>query len=129
MDNAKHGAQSAGQVRRLKVPVFDDERGRVVPIEHAHPDLPFVPARTFVICDVPPGKSRAEHTLTCDQLLVAASGSVKVIARTGGREASHALDTPGAALFIPEGTWIALRDFSPGAVLVVFAAKPYRRRD
>jgi UDP-2-acetamido-3-amino-2,3-dideoxy-glucuronate N-acetyltransferase len=113
----------------MSLRVFDDERGRVLPVEHLSPQLPFVPVRTFVICNVPAGKSRAEHTLTCDQVLVAATGSVNVIVKVDGGETRHVLDTPGAALHIPEGAWIALNQFSRDAVLIVLAAKPYQPRN
>ena len=114
--------------RRLHFPAFDDERGRVVPVEHAQSDLPFAPQRTFVICNVPPGQERAAHVTTCDEALVLASGSVDVIAREDSGETRHPLEAPGAALYVPEGAWIALRDFAPGTVVLVLAAKPYGRK-
>jgi hypothetical protein len=114
--------------RRLTFPAFDDDRGRVVPVEHEGPGLPFAPQRTFVICNVPPGKARAAHAVTCDEALVLVSGSVSVIEREDGRETRHPLEAPGAALYVPEGAWIVLREFAPGTVLLVLAAKPYGRR-
>jgi hypothetical protein len=113
--------------RRLTIPVFDDERGRVVPVEHAAAGLPFVPRRSFVICNVPRGQRRAEHVMTCDEVLVLVSGSLAVVVREDGRETRYALDAPGAALHVPEGLWVGLRDFARGTVLLVLAAQPYGR--
>jgi len=113
--------------RRLNLPVFDDERGRVVPVEHTGSGLPFVPMRSFVICGVPRGKRRAEHVMTCDEVLVLVHGSVAVIVREDGRETRYPLDAPGAALHVAEGLWVGLREFARGTVLLVLAAKPYGR--
>ena len=109
--------------RRLTIPVFDDERGRVVPVEHGGRELPFVPARSFVICGVPRGQRRAEHVMTCDEVLILVSGSVAVIVRHDGRETRYVLDRPGAALHVAEGLWVGLREFARGTVLLVLAAK------
>jgi UDP-2-acetamido-3-amino-2,3-dideoxy-glucuronate N-acetyltransferase len=111
--------------RRLRLPAFDDERGRVVPVEHASRDLPFVPARSFVICNVPHGKRRAEHVVSCDEVLVLVSGSVAVIVKEDGREIRYLLDAPGAALHVAAGMWVGLREFARDTVLLVLAAKPY----
>jgi mannose-6-phosphate isomerase-like protein (cupin superfamily) len=114
--------------KRLKFAAFDDERGRVVPIEHAHPDLPFTPVRSFVICNVPQGRSRAGHRTTCDEVLTLVSGSLTVEVKEGEGVERHPLAAPGESLHVREGTWIALRDFAQGTVVLVLAAKPYGRR-
>ena len=114
--------------RRLAFPFFDDDRGRVLPVEHAGSALPFAPRRTFVICNVPRGKERAAHAMTCDEVLVLVSGSVSVVVREDGGETRHPLAAPGEALYVPEGAWIALQDFAPGTVLLVLAEKPYGRK-
>jgi hypothetical protein len=116
------------KTRRLKFAAFDDERGRVMPVEHAHPDLPFTPVRSFVICNVPQGRTRAGHITTCDELLTLVNGSLTVEVKEGGGAERHTLAAPGESLHVREGAWIALRDFAEGTVVLVLAAKPYGRR-
>jgi UDP-2-acetamido-3-amino-2,3-dideoxy-glucuronate N-acetyltransferase len=115
-------------MRRLHFPVFADARGRLIPVEHLNPHLPFVPVRTFVISDVPAGRARAGHTLRCDEVLIAVRGSLVVRVRTARAARNSRLRRPGEALYLRKGTWISLRNFSADAVLLVLASEPYRKR-
>lgn len=115
-------------VRRLVFDAFVDDRGCLIPIEHANPELLFVPVRSFVISGVPAGQNRANHTLTCHQILILICGRVNVIVRNGATETRYPLERPGEAVYLAQGTWISLRDFTGDAVLFVLASGPYIKR-
>ena len=60
-----------------------DARGKIRIVEVDGGGLPFVPVRSFIISDVPTGKTRAGHAVSCDELIIVAQGSCLITARTG----------------------------------------------
>lgn len=115
--------------RLVDCPVFRDVRGSLVPLEHAT-DLPFEPARTFFVFDVPGVEVRGEHAhRECDQLLLAVHGTLVVGVHDGVDEVQVVLDSPSRALLVPAGIWASQHTFSPDAVLCVFASLPYDDAD
>jgi hypothetical protein len=120
-------------VRQIAVPQFSDQRGELYALERLRP-LPFTPVRTFVITDVPPGKHRAEHLVSCDQFLWMLMGACQAAVRPeAGSEDQRCfgLAARGPGLYLPEGIWLDLYQFLPGSVLMCLAAAGYdaqRRR-
>jgi UDP-2-acetamido-3-amino-2,3-dideoxy-glucuronate N-acetyltransferase len=93
-------------------------------------ELPFVPARLFVVYDVPTGEPRGGHAhRECHQFLVAVHGSLVVDWHDGSQWSEAVLDNPTVGLHIPPGTWGVQRAHSSGAVLVVLASHAYDRTD
>ena len=111
-------------VELITLPVHCDARGEVVVCEGA--DLPFVPARVFVLRTVEPGAVRGGHANSCDELIVVASGSVRVEIDNGAVQSSLRLDRPEQALLVRRGVVVRLVDFVPGTVLLCCASAPYR---
>lgn len=119
-------------VRHLEVPRFSDARGQLFALERARP-LPFTPVRTFVIADVPQGKHRAEHVVSCDQFLWVVEGGCHAMVREGtgdsaGPERHFRLTKRGPGLYLPKGVWLDLSEFDPGSVLLCLAAAEYDAR-
>jgi len=118
--------------REIDVPRFIDARGLLVAFQHGQP-LPFKPVRTFVITDVPPDAHRAQHNITCDQLLWMAAGTCRVLVRQGAANAAGErhfhLPARGHALYLPQGVWIDLWAFDPHSVLICLASGDYVARD
>lgn len=82
--------------------------------------------RVFWIFDVPEGAIRGEHAnRTCTELLVAVSGSVKVVLSDGNTQCEFLLDQPDKGLYIPPMVWCRLQDFAPGSVCVCMADQDY----
>ena len=102
-------------------PEFKDDRGSLVVWENS--DLPFRPARTFCISNVPTGKVRASHSVSSALMITAINGSVCVVLNRSER---IFLNNKCKGLLIPEGTFIELMDFSESASILVFAEKPYK---
>jgi dTDP-4-dehydrorhamnose 3,5-epimerase-like enzyme len=112
-------------VRLHRSPERRDARGSLVVTEGAD-DLPFAPARYFVIHDVPPGAVRGAHAhRECHQLFVCVAGSCVATVDDGAAREQITLDSPALGLHAPPGIWVELRRFSPGARLLVLASHPY----
>jgi UDP-2-acetamido-3-amino-2,3-dideoxy-glucuronate N-acetyltransferase len=93
-------------------------------------ELPFVPARMFVVYDVPTGEPRGGHAhRQCHQFLVVVAGSLTVDWHDGHQWYESALDSPTIGLHIPPGVWGVQRAHSAGAVLVVLASHRYDLSD
>ncbi len=92
--------------------------------------LPFAPQRVFTVDNVPAGQARGAHAhRRCDQILIAAAGSVTAAVDDGRRAFTVTLDRPDRALFMPHGLWGSQFSYSPGATLLVLASLPYDRAE
>lgn len=109
--------------------VVGDLRGHLSAGEFER-DIPFVPARYFLIFDVPTEKTRGEHAhRTCHQFLVCARGSVAVVADDGLNRGEFVLDNPGMGIYLPPMIWGTQYKYSADAVLLVFASHFYDPAD
>lgn len=102
-----------------------DERGRMRIVEVDEGGLPFVPVRSFIVSDVPSGKSRAGHAVSCDELLIVAQGSCLITARTKAGLEEHRLMPESGGVHLRPGTWLILSEFEPGTILVTYASERY----
>lgn len=121
--------QLAGGARLVPLRVASDMRGSLAAIELAN-DLPFVPARFFAVFDVPSRDVRGEHAhRRCEQVLVCLRGTVACIVDDGHDRVQVRLDRPDIGLYMPAMTWGTQYQYSPDAVLGVFASLPYDSGD
>lgn len=119
----------ASGARLIPITVAEDLRGSLAAVEMTR-DLPFVPARFFAVFGVPSKDVRGEHAhRECEQVLVCLRGSVRCIVDDGARRDEVTLDRPDRALYMPARTWGTQFDYSPDAVLGVFASLPYDGAD
>ena len=115
--------------RLIELTRATDMRGSLVAGE-IDAELPFVPARFFVVYDVPSIEVRGEHAhRRCEQVLVCLSGSVKAIADVGGVRSEFLLDRPDIGLYMPSMTWGTQYRYTKNAVLLVLASLPYQADD
>ena len=69
-------------------------------------DIPFVPARYFLVYGVPTAETRGEHAHhECHQFLLAIKGSVHVVAFDGSNREDFVLDSATTGLYLPPMTW------------------------
>ena len=116
-------------VRLLELPTAADIRGALV-VAEAGSDIPFEPQRWFLVHGVPSAETRGQHAHhTCHQLLLAVSGSLKVVADDGDHREEFHLDRPDIALLLPAMTWGIQYDYSPRTVLLVIASERYDPAD
>lgn len=106
-----------------------DKRGALVPLEFAN-DLPFTPQRTFLVTASSSDEIRGQHAhKACGQFLIAASGSLLIVADDGKSRGEILLDSPAQGLYLPPMVWGIQYKFSPGATLIVFASHSYEEAD
>jgi carbonic anhydrase/acetyltransferase-like protein (isoleucine patch superfamily) len=93
-------------------------------------DIPFQPARFFLVYDVPSTETRGAHAhRRCQQLLVAAKGHLAVVVDDGEVRQEFLLDSPSLGLHLPAMTWGIQYKCSADAVLLVLASDPYDPAD
>lgn len=113
----------------IELPKIMDVRGNLSFIE-SYRHIPFEIQRVFYLYDVPGGAVRAGHALkTCEQFLIAVSGSFEVVIDDGVSRSEYLLNRAFKGLLIPPLFWRELKNFSSGSVCLVLASKPYDEMD
>jgi hypothetical protein len=106
-----------------------DARGALT-VGEVPTEVPFSPARYFVVFDVPSLELRGEHAhKQCQQFLICLHGSCRVLLDDGQQRCEVTLDRPDMGVFMPEMIWGTQYRYSPDAVLLVFASRPYEAED
>ncbi|MFO1487495.1 MAG: FdtA/QdtA family cupin domain-containing protein [Verrucomicrobiota bacterium] len=102
-----------------------DPRGNLTFIE-GNRHVPFDIKRVFYLYDVPGGADRGGHALkTCQQFLIAMSGSFDVILKDGRNERRIHLNRSYYGLLIAPMVWREMDNFSSGSVCLVVASENY----
>ena len=113
----------------VRLPVYNDLRGNLAVGDFAK-IVPFMPARFFMVYDVPSRETRGEHAhKVCAQFLICVAGSVRVLADDGVSRTDILLDSPHKGFLLPAMTWGTQYDYSVDAVLLVFASHAYDNDD
>jgi hypothetical protein len=106
-----------------------DTRGSLT-VGEVPTEVPFLPARYFAVFGVPSIELRGEHAHKhCQQFLICLHGSCRVLLDDGDRRCEVTLDQPDMGVFMPEMIWGTQYRYSPDAVLLVFASRPYEADD
>lgn len=106
-----------------------DSRGNLT-VGEVPSEVPFAPARYFVVYDVPSSELRGEHAhRRCQQFLVCVHGSCRVMLDDGKQRCEVTLDRPDVGVFMPPMIWGTQYRYSHDAVLLVFASRPYEAED
>lgn len=107
---------------------------------HCHPngsltavdniDNIFPVRRVFYLYDVPGDSERGGHShFKAHEFIIAASGSFDVTLTDGVDERKFSLNRPYKALYIPNGIWRSLDNFSSGSVSLVLTSELYSEDD
>lgn len=106
-----------------------DERGQLVALEEFK-DIPFQIKRVYYMYDTKEGVHRGFHAhKQLEQILVCIHGSCKVKLDNGEEQKVIPLEKPYEGLYISNDMWREMYDFSPDAVLLVFASELYDETD
>lgn len=113
----------------IHLPKFIDPRGNLSFIEEGI-HLPFKIERVYWIYDVPGGEKRGGHAFREQQeLIVALSGSFDVHINDGKEKAEFTLNRSYSGLYIPNGLWREMVNFSTNSVAMVLSSTHYSELD
>jgi dTDP-4-dehydrorhamnose 3,5-epimerase-like enzyme len=119
---------SLNDIYTIDFPVIEDARGNLAFIQEGI--VPYAFKRVYYLFDVPSGAERGGHAhIGQKQILIALSGSFDVILDDGGEKKTYTLNRPNKGLFVIEGLWRELQNFSSGAVCLVIAEDVYDEGD
>lgn len=111
------------------LPKVGDRNGNITPVNNRS-EIPFDIKRLFYLYDIPGGESRGAHAhKTCNQFLIAASGSFEVLMDDGVIKKQVQLNRPNTGLYIPAGIWAFEVNFSSGSICLVLASEKYSEGD
>ena len=117
------------QVIKYMFQPHGDERGQLIALEEFR-DIPFRIKRVYFMYDTLEGVIRGYHAhKTLEQILVCIHGSCKIRLDNGRESKVVPLEKPYEGLYVPPGMWREMFDFSPDAVLLVFASELYDADD
>ena len=117
------------QVVKYMFQPHGDERGQLIAIEEQK-DIPFAIKRVYYMYDTGKGVVRGHHAhKKLQQILVCVHGSCKIRLDNGTEKKVVALEKPYEGLYVSNAMWREMYDFSPDAVLMVFASELYDESD
>lgn len=109
----------------IDLPKFLDRRGNLSFVEQKI-HIPFEIKRSYWIYDVPGGENRGSHAFRCNrEFIVALSGSFDVILDNGTDKKIFTLNRSYYGLYVPEGWWREMDNFSTNSLALVVASLPY----
>lgn len=116
-------------IKLVDLPKILDRRGNLSFIEEfAH--IPFEIARTYWIYDVPGGEKRGGHAYKKNkEFIVALSGSFDVMLEDENEQKTFHLNRSYYGLYVPEGIWREMNNFSTNSLALVLASIPYDSSD
>lgn len=113
----------------IALPNIVDARGNLTVGEFGN-QIPFEPKRYFIVYQVPLVEMRGEHAhRECHQFLVCVRGRISVAGDDGRERQEFILDRPDLGFYMPPLTWGGQFNYSPDAVLLVFASHFYDNAD
>lgn len=113
----------------IELPKFLDVRGNLSFVEQfAH--IPFEIKRTYWLYDVPGGIARGGHAeKDNEEIVIALSGAFEIIVDDGEQSKTFVLNRSYYGLYIPNGLWREIKEFSTNAVALEFGSIPYTADD
>ena len=116
-------------VRIVDLPKILDERGNLTFLEGDR-HIPFTIVRTYWIYDVPGGEQRGGHAFKeQEELIIALSGSLDVVLNDGMQEKHFYLNRSYFGLYIPNGLWRKMENFSTNSLVLVLSNTKYSNID
>lgn len=115
--------------RIINLPRFLDARGNLSFVEQEN-HIPFVIRRTYWLYDVPGGVCRGGHAYRENQeFIVALSGSFDVVLDDGKEKKVFTLNRSYYGLYVPQGLWREMENFSTNALALVLSSTDYDAND
>lgn len=113
----------------IQLPKFLDTRGNLSFIEQQN-HIPFVIRRTYWLYDVPGGECRGGHAYKDnEEFIVALSGSFDVFLDDGKEKKTFTLNRSYYGLYIPNGLWREMDNFSTNSLAMILSSTNYDEGD
>jgi len=113
----------------IELPKFLDKRGNLSFVEQFN-QIPFAIKRTYWIYDVPGGEARGGHAYReNEEFIIALSGSFDVILDDGKTKKTFSLNRSYRGLYVPEGLWRKMDNFSTNSLALILASTSYDKDD
>ena len=113
----------------IHLPKIEDPRGNLTFIEELK-HVPFEIQRVYWIYDVPGGQVRGGHAFKKQQeVIVALSGSFDVMLFDGTAEKIFSLNRSYVGLYVPNGIWRQMENFSTNALALVISSTQFLEDD
>ena len=117
------------EAKIIQLPKILDDRGNLSFIEE-FTHIPFRIERTYWIYDVPGGGRRGGHAYKENQeFIVALSGSFDVILDDGNSTKVFSLNRSYYGLYVPNGFWRQMENFSTNSLAFVLSSTTYDEKD
>lgn len=117
------------EARIIDLPKFLDSRGNLSFAEEFR-QVPFRIERTYWIYDVPGGEKRGGHAYRENrEFIIALSGSFDVVLDDGKERKTFSLNRSYYGLYVPEGLWREMDNFSTNSLALVLASTTYTPED
>lgn len=115
--------------RIIQLPKIEDQRGNLSFYESLN-HIPFEIKRTYWIYDVPGGQKRGGHAFQQQkEFIIALSGSFDVVINDGGSRQAFSLNRSYYGLYIPNGIWRQMENFSTNSLALVVSSTEYEEAD
>lgn len=106
-----------------------DPRGNLSVIEELS-DIPFKIMRSYWIYDVPGGERRGGHAYkTNNEFIIALSGSFDIVVDDGCEKKVFSLNRSYYGLYVPNGIWREMNNFSTNSVALVLSSTMFDEND
>lgn len=120
---------SIDDCKLVELPRFLDSRGNLSFVEQLN-HIPFEIKRTYWIYDVPGGEERGGHAFRRnEEFIIALSGAFDVVVDDGQKKKSFALNRSYYGLYVPNGLWREIRNFSTNSFALEFGSVKYSAED
>lgn len=117
------------QAKIVDLPKILDRRGNLSVIEQ-YKNIPFKIERTYWIYDVPGGEVRGGHAYKNNrEFIVALSGSFDVVLDDGQEKEIFSLNRSYYGLYVPQGLWRQMKNFSTNSLALILASTSYNQND
>lgn len=120
---------SLKDIKLIELPKFEDPRGNLSFLEELK-HIPFSIKRAYWIYDVPGGQIRGGHSFkTQDEIIIALSGSFQVTLQDGEETKDYLLNRSYKGLFVPNGIWRQMENFSTNSVALILSSTSFDEKD
>ena len=117
------------EVKIIDLPKILDPRGNLTFLE-SNNHVPFEIKRTYWIYDVPGGEVRGGHAFKEQkEFIIVLSGSLDIIVSDGIEEKKFSLNRSFYGLYIPNGLWRHMENFSTNTLALVVSNTAFNNND